>query len=62
MQPLLPESSTRAQVSLAMSKPSEDEKKRDEILKRMLQTPHKPHVAKKPAKKAEKKRSKKLSG
>jgi hypothetical protein len=29
-------------------KPSDD-KKRDELLKRMLQMPHKPHVAKKKA-------------
>jgi hypothetical protein len=33
-----------------MSK-SPDDKKRDEVLKRMLQTPHKAHVAKKAAKK-----------
>jgi hypothetical protein len=34
---------------------SEDDKKRDEILKRMLNTPHKPHVEKpKPKKKATK--------
>ena len=33
----------------------DDEKKRDETLKRMLLTPHKPHVAKKkPAKKVPK--------
>lgn len=30
-----------------MAKHSKDEKKRDEILKRMLQSPHKPHVVKK---------------
>jgi len=34
---------------------SSDDKKRDEILKRMLQTPHKPH---KPAKKAARKKTK----
>jgi hypothetical protein len=36
---------------------SEDDKRRDEILKRMLNTPHKPHLQKsKPKKKAAKKR------
>jgi len=39
-----------------MSK-SSDDKKRDEILKRMLQTPHKPHVP--PKKKAKRKPAKK---
>jgi hypothetical protein len=41
----------------AMSKPSDD-KKRDEVLKRMLQTPHKPHVPVKKAKKATSKNAK----
>ena len=31
-----------------------DDKKRDEVLKRLLQTPHKPHVAKKKAAKKKK--------
>jgi hypothetical protein len=34
---------------MAMPK-SSDDKKRDAILKKMLQTPHKPHVSKKKAK------------
>jgi hypothetical protein len=39
-----------------MAKTSDD-KKRDEVLKRMLQTPHKPHVAKKKATKKKPKAS-----
>jgi hypothetical protein len=42
------------ELSTVMAKSSEDEKKRDETLKRMLKTPHKPHVAKKPEKKVSK--------
>jgi hypothetical protein len=38
-----------------MSKPSDD-KKRDEVLKKMLQTPHKPHAPKKKAAKKTKKK------
>jgi hypothetical protein len=36
-------------------KKSSDDAKRDEVLKRMLQTPHKPHVPKKKAAKKTKK-------
>ena len=50
-----PEKSDKLSV---MSDPkSDDDKRRDEILKRMLNTPHKPHVEKpNPKKKAAKKR------
>jgi hypothetical protein len=40
---------------MIMSKSKPEDKKRDEVLKRMLQTPHKPHVPKKKA--AEKKKA-----
>jgi hypothetical protein len=41
---------------------SEDDKRRDEILKRMLNTPHKPHVPLKPKTKKARKPKKERKG
>lgn len=41
-----------------MAKASDNDVKRDEVLKRMLHTPHKPHVAKKKTQKARPKKDK----